>query len=148
MGCEQAPKQTTAGLSDSHLDTMWPPDFMNCNIIKGRELSGCCSWHWNWTHEPKTSQGFNDYSAETTGGKQWGEDIQKIIWTTATEPCWAGNKPHTGSISAQPLSNCCFDTSSEEYCGEPWTTSDLSCSLHVDGVAVECCHCKHRVDPS
>lgn len=32
------------------------------NIIKGRELlSECCSWHWNWTHGPKTSQGFNDH---------------------------------------------------------------------------------------
>lgn len=51
----------------------------------------------------------------------------------------------TGTISAQPLSHCCFDTSSEEDCG---TTSDLSCSLLLDGVYVECCHLKHRVDPS
>lgn len=71
----------------------------------------------------------------------------KIIWMTATESCWVGSKPHTGTISAQRLSNCCLDTSSEEDCGEPWTTSDLSRSLLVDGVWVDFCQLEHRRDP-
>lgn len=37
-----SPKQMIAGLSDSHLDILWTPYFMDLNIIKGREILSEC----------------------------------------------------------------------------------------------------------
>lgn len=71
-----------------------------------------------------------------------------MIWTTAAEWCWVGNQPHRHHLSLATFAHCCFDISSEEDCGESWITSDLSCSLLLDGVCVECSHLEHRVDLS